>query len=538
MKTAANISLITWVVCVGLLFPLSLYSQNEFDGRKMEDYLAEGKSLSKKDPTKSIYYYYLALTEAQKGQNANDLATIKNQMSVTYMNMGDYVTAYDILTSALYYCPPEEKRLEGEICVNICNCYIELNDIDKAFKYIDRAYQISKEIIDSSFLAHCYNTRGLVYLHLDDIENAEENFSKSLEIHRSLGNESEVATNLNNLCLYKGDSPKKIMMLREAISINDSLGYTRSLAENYNNLGLQYYNNNEPEKALSALDTAKRYATSVDASDLLLDNNLNFAVVFKELNDYQKAYDCLLYVYMQNLKSQNWNKLKSIEIDIIQKKLNNSEDAKKLQEQEYDLRRKVLMMCIVSLMVIVVLLVLVLYMYRTRQKKNIELLKNQDELIKQEKDIVELKLAYTNEELKYNRDKLTNFAFHVKERNDILHTIQDQIRQVCSQGAAQNPTQLKSIDSYISQYLSHNEESNLIIDETNADFIGRLSAIHPKLTKKEQRLASLLRIDLSSKEIATIVFSEPSSVDVARYRLRKKLNLDTDKKLSDYLKGI
>lgn len=57
----------------------------------------------------------------------------------------------------------------------------------------------------------------------------------------------------------------------------------------------------------------------------------------------------------------------------------------------------------------------------------------------------------------------------------------------------------------------------------------------PSLTPNERKLCALLRSGLSSKDIAILTFQNPQSVDVARYRLRKKLNLVNEENLIDFL---
>lgn len=57
----------------------------------------------------------------------------------------------------------------------------------------------------------------------------------------------------------------------------------------------------------------------------------------------------------------------------------------------------------------------------------------------------------------------------------------------------------------------------------------------PNLTPNERKLCALLRSGLSSKDIAVLTFQNPQSVDVARYRLRKKLNLVNEENLIDFL---
>lgn len=58
---------------------------------------------------------------------------------------------------------------------------------------------------------------------------------------------------------------------------------------------------------------------------------------------------------------------------------------------------------------------------------------------------------------------------------------------------------------------------------------------HPKINPEELKLCYLLRLNMNSKEIATLTNREVNSVDIARYRLRKKLKLDRDIKLHEYL---
>lgn len=69
-------------------------------------------------------------------------------------------------------------------------------------------------------------------------------------------------------------------------------------------------------------------------------------------------------------------------------------------------------------------------------------------------------------------------------------------------------------------------------------FLRALLDKFPTLTPNERKLCALLRSGLSSKDIAMLTFQNPQSVDVARYRLRKKLNLASDENLIDFLLAI
>lgn len=66
-------------------------------------------------------------------------------------------------------------------------------------------------------------------------------------------------------------------------------------------------------------------------------------------------------------------------------------------------------------------------------------------------------------------------------------------------------------------------------------YFSRLLEKHPDLTKSELKLCALLSLNLDTKEIAAILSQEYDSVRVSRTRLRKKLNLDNEEKLANYL---
>lgn len=75
-------------------------------------------------------------------------------------------------------------------------------------------------------------------------------------------------------------------------------------------------------------------------------------------------------------------------------------------------------------------------------------------------------------------------------------------------------------------------------ESIDPNFVTSLLVKHPKLTKSEIRLITLIKIGYSQKEIANILNIAPDSVKKARSRVRKKMNLDENEELSDYLNSI
>ena len=76
------------------------------------------------------------------------------------------------------------------------------------------------------------------------------------------------------------------------------------------------------------------------------------------------------------------------------------------------------------------------------------------------------------------------------------------------------------------------------VEEKNQEFLQRLSERHPNLTQGERYLATLLRVNLSTKEISMLTGNVPKTINMNRYRLRKSLNLSSEDDLTDYLQNI
>ena len=79
------------------------------------------------------------------------------------------------------------------------------------------------------------------------------------------------------------------------------------------------------------------------------------------------------------------------------------------------------------------------------------------------------------------------------------------------------------------------DEFQKTMHEVSEDFAKKLKTRFPNLTKNEERLCTMLKLNLSSKEIAALNNSTIRAVEMGRYRLRKKLNLNQEQNMIDFL---
>ena len=97
---------------------------------------------------------------------------------------------------------------------------------------------------------------------------------------------------------------------------------------------------------------------------------------------------------------------------------------------------------------------------------------------------------------------------------------------------------VKSVISAITKSINKEDSWSIFkeaFDNADNDFLKKVKQIHPELTPNDLRLCAYLRLNLSSKEIAPLLNISVRSVEIKRYRLRKKMNLEHEQGLVEYI---
>lgn len=164
--------------------------------------------------------------------------------------------------------------------------------------------------------------------------------------------------------------------------------------------------------------------------------------------------------------------------------------------------------------------------------------KHRREILLLERERLQSDFDELEKQLKQKTVELANKAKENQDKNRLLVRLKKKL-----DAAQQKPEVSASfwneihriLDSYI------NLEDNTFeiqMDELHQEFFQRLKDQYPDLSSNDLRLCAYLKLGFSSKEIADFSNIKPSSVYINRSRLRKKLNLDADKDLTDFLNTI
>ena len=139
-------------------------------------------------------------------------------------------------------------------------------------------------------------------------------------------------------------------------------------------------------------------------------------------------------------------------------------------------------------------------------------------------------------EIDLKRKELANTTMMAAKKNEVLMEIQGELNK--DKNKFSNQFRLKHIMNKINNAVKNKDEWKVFetnFNEVHEDFFKDILEKYPKLTSKDLKLCSYLKMNLSSKEIAPLMGISVRGVEVHRYRLRKKMELDSDVNLTKFL---
>jgi len=199
------------------------------------------------------------------------------------------------------------------------------------------------------------------------------------------------------------------------------------------------------------------------------------------------------------------------------------------------------------IMIFVYVLAIMLFLFFThniykqfykKQRESILMRTNKELKMKKLENKQQL-MIFNNENLKQDIEnknrELGISTMNLIKKNEFLNNLKRELKNV------ENIQELKTVLKIIDRNLNNTDDWNLFEEAFNnadKDFLKKIKEKHPSLTSNDLRLCAYLRLNLSSKEIAPLLNISSRSVEVKRYRLRKKIGLPHESSLTDYILEI
>jgi len=137
-------------------------------------------------------------------------------------------------------------------------------------------------------------------------------------------------------------------------------------------------------------------------------------------------------------------------------------------------------------------------------------------------------------ELSFKKKELTTHALNLARKNETLENLKSKAQELKEKENIGNGyNQLIRSINFDLQNDNNWENFSRYFEEVHKDFNSNVKTKYPQVTSNELRLLALLKMNLSSKEIASILNISAEGIKKARYRLRKKLDLTTEDSLQD-----
>lgn len=458
-----------------------------------------------------------------------NLQTAENyaNAAIIFLNCNVYDKSQELLLKALKIFEREKQRFAIIKLKNTMGgVYMRLGKSEQALEYFQEGLEEAERLIAEGdttctpLLYVFYNNIGLIYSESKDKTVLAGNyFEKALELIKpdNYFNLGQCYNNMASFYLGQYQLEKALSCAQESMKnrelANDELGKART---NYT-LARVYAALNKTQEVWKYLKEAEERAGLIK-SDLLLENIYSFWVkLAEEAGDYKMATG---YLHKQLTVQSSLAGKQMLEKTTAQEMEYRFE--KKLAEHQYIIEKKQnrfrILLLLGSMLILIVSLLYLLVLNRNRR-------------IRVEKKALEVNLENKNKELTTN-------VMYLMKNTELVKDIISRLVALGTNVKSENARVIKDIISDLENSLKDDSwsEFEAHFNNVHLDFYKRLKEYCDELTPAELKMCAFLRLNMSSKEIASISGITVKSVDVIRGRIRRKLNIsNTEVNLINFL---
>lgn len=407
--------------------------------------------------------------------------------------------------------------------------YGDLEKYQKAVSIYNDCYKIYEDLNYTQPKSQVLNYMGYSYLRLQKYNEARQSLEKALKLSKETSytnNIARVSVSLGTLEYELKNYNKSIEYFQNGIKLWGEISNPHNEADAKLRIGKVYLAKKQYDKSIKYLNEAIRIADTIEASNVLVAAYQNRAFVFEQLKNYKTAY--LDYKKSKVISDTllNQKRTKAIEeLNIIyetekkEQRIENQNSTIKILEQDSKIRNLQQIILIITLLLGSLIFGLIFIKVRKKVKK------------------YTLENSTLNRALHNSKKELTVKTLYLAKKNNVLENLKEEVVKTNSDDAAERMVHQKLVRAIDFDLKNDQNWENFrkYFEEIHEDFYNSIKEKYPTITAKELRLVALLKLNLSSKEISTLLNISTDGVKKARYRLRKKMNLNTKESLQDYI---
>lgn len=451
-----------------------------------------------------------ALRMALKKNLRSNLPVIYSLKATICYNMKDYRKAIVNYKKALaYHSNKKDMLFEPSMNNNISLCFMQLGNYSKSNHFIEKSLKKldlirNKNAGEEFFYVLVRGNLGSNYYRMGKYEAAKELLHEELDFYAAHPEHYEQGFHpmqqLMDIYNKQGNTSKiaellvKIPVFEKSIrNLKIKNEFTKILYDHYNKV-------NDLNK------------TRLYGEKLIRNNQLIFDSIINTTNSLNN----MLYAQqIRHLKKQFETKDKLFKTTLESKQKSNT-----------------FMLLLVSSISVILI---ILYIERNRREKRNKVILAQEQLIETKKRII------LENEVKLKQEKITNLALNLNLKKETENAFLQKIREIKRKKQADPEIILKELQFSVTNLINidqKNAGNSLDVEEENSRFMLELQKLHPELSKQELTFCSYFRMNLNSKEIASITSMTSGTIRVYKNKIKAKIGLSPDENLNDYLQEI
>lgn len=544
-----------FLVLIGCAGNGHLFAQDQTEYRSLIENLDYYESLSDSVLFDALIYF----TNEYEGENQFKTRAVANE------GLGQlYRKNYDYEKGLIYFYAALDLNLQlnnlpaaQNICVSIGNCFGALEQFYRAEKYLQYSYDIHQYLGDSVGMAKDLNNLAGMSYAMGLRDEAKTYFEEAISVfkrYEEWGLFAETKLNFSAVCM-ENDPEYAMTLLEDYQAYMDSTGNfsEQTKAMCIGNIGAVYYRQGYIPKAIDYYEQSVFISESNDFRHISLTNYKDLTEIFEADQNfesawyYQRKHDSLsVLVADKAIKEKALQNEFNYYVSLKNERANNL--LYKIENQKLNQRKLSysiwLLIAGLLLLVAVSVSIFIWFRNRTRQaNQHREILKLRNKMISSHLEQELNRSADLIQELKMKEEDMTNLAIDIERKNEIQNKIHEGVKNL--QRVIQNEekmlTEIRELIHLSATNIKLNavsEKMQVNLDDVNHRFFTILGEKFPELTTNEKKLCGLIRIKTSNKDIASIRAISPKSVEMSRYRLKKKLGLEAGDDLDQFISQI
>ncbi|MGF1637414.1 MAG: tetratricopeptide repeat protein [Cyclobacteriaceae bacterium] len=480
--------------------------------------------------------FYYAKRAESLGQERNDSELLAN----SYLILGQLFFKEAAFNQSLEYFLKAEREAEETLNrklqaknANLLGLnYYYLRNPKYTINYHLQALKIFTELTDSVELAKTYGYLGHYFEKNHQYDSAFFYQQKALSLYENMRDHDpkdrilileNIGSIYEDLEIYDSASLYFNYALQQAV-LHGQENVKMSIL---NNLGDVLYKTGKFKEAFPYMEEGLSLAKKFDDSYQLLSHYKDLSKLYYRLNNHKIAYDYLDSSVLFYKKIYSEDGLR--QVSRLQTFYEAERKDREIGILSRDQRISQLRLFLSLGGIVTILLVAggLFYHQRFRMREN--------------KRIYEARGEMMEEQLESKSRSLAAHTLQLIQKNSLLEEIHGEVKAIYQQENKSFKKQLKELHKKIENNLSHERDWDnfkMIFEEVHTSFFDNLRKVNPDLSKSELKLAVLIKLQLSSNDIATMLSISQDSLRIARYRLRKKIGLRKEQKLSAFIQSL